>query len=33
MWENSDIKDYYHLIPDPDGDDEGVVQILSLIHI
>ena len=27
MWENSDIKDYYHLIPDPDGDDEGVVQI------
>ena len=27
MWENSDIKDYYHLIPDPDDEKEGVVQI------
>ena len=27
MWEKNDIKDYYHLIADPEDDSEGAVQI------
>ena len=29
MWEKSDIKDYYKLVPDPDDDVEGAVEIIA----